>query len=627
MRADAAHLPARQVHHPVGEQDRRQPVGHHQHRGALGPQARQDLGLDGRVDRGGGVVEHQQPRAAGQRTGQGDALALSAGERHAALPQHGVPAVGECVHEPGGAGPVEHPVQRPVGHVAAHEHVVGDRLGEQVRLLEHERHGLAQLGRVERRDAHPAQHERAGGGLVEPADQVDERRLAAAGGADERHGLARCDVERHAVEHRGLAGPERVVDVVERQPERTVGQVGAGAVALGRRVHRQREQVVDPGDRHDRARDRLEQEPDDAHGQGQPAEERDRLDQLARGRRTLVDPPRTGEQQDHDPQIGKERDQRLERRVDAGHADDLVAEVGRSAAEPLDLVLLEAHGLDHERAVKALVGDGRHHAEPLLDPGHGTVDPVGEVAAERGERREQQHRGQAEHPVGREQRRQREPDERHDAHRPRQRQQHLRRGVDVVVGVRQQLAGGTVPVLRQPHGQQAVHHVLAERDLHTGLGHGTEPAPHHDRRTPGQADPDHERHRCPDPGGGDAAVERRRDDLVGDPAQRVRRRDHDGGPQHAAEEREPERRRVQLGEPPDRRHPLAGDRGAGRGVVCAEILRRQLVVGDDVVRRVRSRLVEGHRYQGVRRFGGTTSGGAVAPPGTTSWTGNQFPVP
>src|SRR5207248_7703126 len=53
--------------------------------------------------------------------------------------------------------------------------------------------------------------ELAGAGLVEAGDQVQQRGLAAAGGADQAHELALVDVERDAVEGEGV-GAGRAVD-------------------------------------------------------------------------------------------------------------------------------------------------------------------------------------------------------------------------------------------------------------------------------------------------------------------------------------------------------------------------------------------------------------------------------
>ena len=59
------------------------------------PQRLQDPGLDLGVDRRRRVVHDQQPGVAYQRAGEGEALALPAGQGRAALPDPGVQPVGQ----------------------------------------------------------------------------------------------------------------------------------------------------------------------------------------------------------------------------------------------------------------------------------------------------------------------------------------------------------------------------------------------------------------------------------------------------------------------------------------------------------------------------------------------------
>ena len=96
-------------HHPVGQADGGQAVGDDQRGAALHehPQAGVDCLLHLDVDGAGGVVEHQDRRVDEQGAGDGDALALAARQRVAALAHHGVVAVGQLPDElvgPGGRG-------------------------------------------------------------------------------------------------------------------------------------------------------------------------------------------------------------------------------------------------------------------------------------------------------------------------------------------------------------------------------------------------------------------------------------------------------------------------------------------------------------------------------------------
>ena len=90
----------------VGEPQGRAAVGD-EDRGAVGHERAQRVvdGLLGRgVDGRGGVVEHEDARVGDDGPGQGDALALAARQREAALADDGVVAVGQLVDEPLGAG-------------------------------------------------------------------------------------------------------------------------------------------------------------------------------------------------------------------------------------------------------------------------------------------------------------------------------------------------------------------------------------------------------------------------------------------------------------------------------------------------------------------------------------------
>ena len=64
----------------------------------------EDLGLDHRIDRRGGVVEDEHPRLAQQGPGQGDALALAARQGDATLADHGGHAQRHLTDEAVGPG-------------------------------------------------------------------------------------------------------------------------------------------------------------------------------------------------------------------------------------------------------------------------------------------------------------------------------------------------------------------------------------------------------------------------------------------------------------------------------------------------------------------------------------------
>ena len=104
----------------VGDDERRAP-GHHLAQRRLDRLLRR--GVDGR----GGVVEDEDARVGQQRAGDGDALALAARERQAALADARVVAVGQLGDEAGGLGALGRAldllargVGAPVGDVLVH---------------------------------------------------------------------------------------------------------------------------------------------------------------------------------------------------------------------------------------------------------------------------------------------------------------------------------------------------------------------------------------------------------------------------------------------------------------------------------------------------------------------------
>ena len=70
--------------------------------------------------------------------------------------------------------------------------VVGDRAREQVHVLQHEAEQPAQLAQVELPDVHAVDRDAPALHVVEPQQQIDERRLSRSGGADDPEALARA---------------------------------------------------------------------------------------------------------------------------------------------------------------------------------------------------------------------------------------------------------------------------------------------------------------------------------------------------------------------------------------------------------------------------------------------------
>ena len=172
--------------------DREVVADHQVGEAALGAQAReqvQHLGLHRGVERRGRLVEQQDLGLEHQRPGDGDALALAAGE-----------LVGVAEAE----ARVEADVGQRLQHagVAAADAVDRERLGERrvdgalgvqraVGVLEHHLHPAGEGAVAPARHRLAADADLAAGDRREAADRAQDRRLAGAGLADEAEGLAR----------------------------------------------------------------------------------------------------------------------------------------------------------------------------------------------------------------------------------------------------------------------------------------------------------------------------------------------------------------------------------------------------------------------------------------------------
>ena len=145
-----------------------------------------------RIERAGRLIEQQDRRIAQNGAGDGDALALAAGQGDAALAHFGVIALGKFLGElidAGGAGCGHGGFARCIG--LAEADVVEHRAGENHRVLRHDGDALAHLLRIGRLDIDaidlrcvPA------AGSIEALDQGEDRGLAGSRGPDDGDGLA-----------------------------------------------------------------------------------------------------------------------------------------------------------------------------------------------------------------------------------------------------------------------------------------------------------------------------------------------------------------------------------------------------------------------------------------------------
>ena len=172
-----------------------------------------------RVERRGGFVEQQDGAVGEERTGDGDALALTAGQAHAALPQVGVVALRQLAHEfirVSGVAGSAHVFRAGLGACIAH--VLQHAGGEDHRLLRHQGDAAAHGLRVGGRERHAVEADAARLRIVEAQQQLEHRGLASAGGADQRHAFARRDGEAEVGQGRRV-GSRGIVEVHAREGE------------------------------------------------------------------------------------------------------------------------------------------------------------------------------------------------------------------------------------------------------------------------------------------------------------------------------------------------------------------------------------------------------------------------
>ncbi|KGC93057.1 hypothetical protein DO71_5700 [Burkholderia pseudomallei] len=150
-----------------------------------------------RVERGQRLVEQQHARARSQRARERDALALAARQRVDRLvrmrgePHHREQRV-DALAQHARLGPAD---PQPIADIAAHRQVRKQRI-----VLEH--HPDAALFDRQRGHVVGAERDRAARiGRIEPGDQAQRRRLAAAGRAEQHERLARADREIERLQH------------------------------------------------------------------------------------------------------------------------------------------------------------------------------------------------------------------------------------------------------------------------------------------------------------------------------------------------------------------------------------------------------------------------------------------
>ena len=187
----------------VGADDRLQAVGD-DHRRAAHPQRverRLHFALALRIERRGRLVEQQDRRVLQHRAGDGDALALAAGQLRPLLADAGVVAVGEAHDEIVGVGAARRLDDLRFGCADPPERdVVADRAAEQEHVLRDEGDLAAQRREVDGGDILAVDRRPPAAQRKEALDDAEDRRLAAARGADQGGRLAGLGDEIDAVE-------------------------------------------------------------------------------------------------------------------------------------------------------------------------------------------------------------------------------------------------------------------------------------------------------------------------------------------------------------------------------------------------------------------------------------------
>ena len=243
-----------------------------------------------------------------------------------------------------------------------------DGVAEEERVVVDDRDLRAQRVRVERAHVGAVDEHAPGGRVVEARDELHERRLARAGGADEGDVRAGLDGQRDVAQGRlgvlaGLVVGERHVAQLD------AAGAGRQRLRLGRRgdprlAVEQLEQARAGGggalgeaERPAERADRREQHEQVAVEGGELAEREAAVDDLATA----------DEQQRGEPELGQEADERVVEGAQPGGDHRLLEDARHARAEAALLLLLGGERLDDAHAADALLDVGGQLADALLD--------------------------------------------------------------------------------------------------------------------------------------------------------------------------------------------------------------------------------------------------------------------
>ena len=206
------------------------PVAHQRVEGAA------HLRLADGVEMRGCFVEDQGRRVLQKGARDRDPLALPARELHATFPDFGVEALRQARDKFRERRLVERLSDRRLIGIGAGERDIGaQRVIEEIGILRHERDAAAQMIEFEFRQIDPVDQDVPLHRIPEAQQQIGERRLAGAGGADDRHCRAGWNIERDSIERRPPRARIKKPDMLEpdrrsagrrRRAERAVAHRG-----------------------------------------------------------------------------------------------------------------------------------------------------------------------------------------------------------------------------------------------------------------------------------------------------------------------------------------------------------------------------------------------------------------
>ena len=192
-------------------------MGDHDHRAVVADTAQRALygGLCLVVHGAGGLIKYQDWWVFQQRTGQGQALALAAGEAHAPFTHGGVQALGQGTDERPGLGGFRRLDDLFfAGAGFAVGQVVANAAFKQVHILADQANGIAQGFQADLADGLAVDADLTPFGVVEAQQQFDQGGFAGAGGAHQGERMAGRHVQADAM-HAGSAAAIAELDVVE----------------------------------------------------------------------------------------------------------------------------------------------------------------------------------------------------------------------------------------------------------------------------------------------------------------------------------------------------------------------------------------------------------------------------